>query len=162
MFASPCNGCGLPILKQFVEIARNGMDQIWHPECYMIHKYWNIRMSDAVTAKKTGSLWTDKKGLQLDAVNLSLRCDSASALIHRTWTVLSAFEEKTATSISDVLISCKDGQQPTAVRKMACFLAQAGSLFTALESVRERKLRSTGDPGIFICIMSQTLLTLFR
>ncbi|KAF9699417.1 hypothetical protein EKO04_002619 [Ascochyta lentis] len=43
-FAQRCNGCQTSILKQFVEIYRNGQNQHWHPECYMIHKYWNVRL----------------------------------------------------------------------------------------------------------------------
>ena len=37
-FAIPCTGCRTAILKQFVEINRNNVDEHWHPECYMIHK----------------------------------------------------------------------------------------------------------------------------
>ena len=32
-FANWCNGCETPILKQFVEIFRDGSNQLWHPEC---------------------------------------------------------------------------------------------------------------------------------
>ena len=44
-FAQRCNGCQTAILKQFVEIFRNGQNQHWHPECYMIHKFWNVRLA---------------------------------------------------------------------------------------------------------------------
>lgn len=37
-FAIKCIGCETAILKQFVEINRNNIDEHWHPECYMIHK----------------------------------------------------------------------------------------------------------------------------
>jgi hypothetical protein len=37
-FAVKCTGCKTAILKQFVEINRNNVDEHWHPECYMIHK----------------------------------------------------------------------------------------------------------------------------
>ncbi len=37
-FAVKCVGCETAILKQFVEMNRNGQDECWHPECYMIHK----------------------------------------------------------------------------------------------------------------------------
>jgi hypothetical protein len=37
-FATKCVGCGVAILKQFVEINRNQKDECWHPECYMIQK----------------------------------------------------------------------------------------------------------------------------
>ncbi len=35
--AVKCGGCGMAILKQFVEVKSNVVEQ-WHPECYMIHK----------------------------------------------------------------------------------------------------------------------------
>lgn len=41
-FAVKCTGCRTAILKQFVEINRNSIDEHWHPECYMIHK---VRLS---------------------------------------------------------------------------------------------------------------------
>lgn len=37
-FAVKCTGCENAILKQFVEMNRNGRDECWHPECYMISK----------------------------------------------------------------------------------------------------------------------------
>lgn len=43
-FAIRCTGCQTAILKQFVEINRNNQDEHWHPECYMIHKFWNIKL----------------------------------------------------------------------------------------------------------------------
>src|ERR1700734_3642445 len=46
-FAQRCNGCQTAILKQFVEIFRNGQNQHWHPECYMIHKFWNVRLASS-------------------------------------------------------------------------------------------------------------------
>jgi hypothetical protein len=67
-YAAKCSGCKVAILKQFVEINRNSLDEFWHPECYMIHKvhltvitnmymsatillysyilqYWNVKLS---------------------------------------------------------------------------------------------------------------------
>ena len=41
-FAVKCAGCQTAILKQFVEINRNSIDEHWHPECYMIHKVCRI------------------------------------------------------------------------------------------------------------------------
>jgi hypothetical protein len=37
-FATKCTGCHTAILKQFVELNRNNVDEHWHPECYMINK----------------------------------------------------------------------------------------------------------------------------
>ncbi|PLW22919.1 hypothetical protein PCASD_12011 [Puccinia coronata f. sp. avenae] len=44
-FAVKCTGCRTAILKQFVEINRNNTDEHWHPECYMINKFWNIKLA---------------------------------------------------------------------------------------------------------------------
>jgi hypothetical protein len=41
-FAVKCVGCETAILKQFVEMNRNGKDECWHPECYMISKVRNL------------------------------------------------------------------------------------------------------------------------
>ncbi|GAA6027221.1 hypothetical protein JCM8097_002498 [Rhodosporidiobolus ruineniae] len=49
-FAVKCTGCRTAILKQFVEINRNNVDEHWHPECYMIHKFWNIKLAPAPKA----------------------------------------------------------------------------------------------------------------
>ncbi|UZJ55867.1 hypothetical protein CBS101457_005187 [Exobasidium rhododendri] len=49
-FAIRCTGCQTAILKQFVEINRNNQDEHWHPECYMIHKFWNIKLYPTGTA----------------------------------------------------------------------------------------------------------------
>ncbi|KAG0038734.1 hypothetical protein BGZ82_010973 [Podila clonocystis] len=46
-YAVKCAGCRTAILKQFVEINRNGLDEHWHPECYMINKFWNVKLSFA-------------------------------------------------------------------------------------------------------------------
>ena len=64
-FAQRCNGCQTAILKQFVEIFRNGQNQHWHPECYMIHKFWNVRLAssqDAIDTKRQLNDTTDEEG----------------------------------------------------------------------------------------------------
>jgi hypothetical protein len=51
-YASVCGGCRMPVLKQFVEVKTSGSsgnvnNEQWHPECYMIFKSWNIRLSSS-------------------------------------------------------------------------------------------------------------------
>ncbi|PGG99379.1 hypothetical protein AJ80_09375 [Polytolypa hystricis UAMH7299] len=43
--ASRCLGCHIPILKRFAQIERNGQQQSWHLDCYMIHEYWNVTLA---------------------------------------------------------------------------------------------------------------------
>ncbi|GAC97903.1 hypothetical protein PHSY_005491 [Pseudozyma hubeiensis SY62] len=54
-FAIKCTGCKTAILKQFVEINRNNTDEHWHPECYMIHKFWNIKLCPTGSTPKDGA-----------------------------------------------------------------------------------------------------------
>jgi hypothetical protein len=58
-FAAKCNGCQTAILKQFVEIFRNGQNQHWHPECYMIHKVSPLARTEARLSfhRPNGDLW---------------------------------------------------------------------------------------------------------
>ncbi|MBW0502961.1 hypothetical protein O181_042676 [Austropuccinia psidii MF-1] len=51
-FAVKCTGCRTAILKQFVEINRNNTDEHWHPECYMINKFWNIKLAPSPIKRK--------------------------------------------------------------------------------------------------------------
>ncbi|KDN45879.1 RhoGAP-domain-containing protein [Tilletiaria anomala UBC 951] len=55
-FAIPCTGCRTAILKQFVEINRNNVDEHWHPECYMIHKFWNIKLCPTGMTPREGNI----------------------------------------------------------------------------------------------------------
>lgn len=45
LFASHCHGCGMPILKEFIEIFRGGIVQQWHPECYMCYNFWSVTIT---------------------------------------------------------------------------------------------------------------------
>lgn len=58
-YAVKCAGCRTAILKQFVEINRNSQDEHWHPECYMIHKFWNVKLS-SVPQKEDLSIEADQ------------------------------------------------------------------------------------------------------
>src|ERR1700749_2863302 len=101
-FAQRCNGCQTAILKQFVEIFRNGQNQHWHPECYMIHKYWNVRLSQDPPQT------TEPVDQHQDApieVREEVRQEEEKIeqKVNWIWRTLSTFEEKSATCISDML-----------------------------------------------------------
>ncbi|KAK3648651.1 hypothetical protein LTR22_013287 [Elasticomyces elasticus] len=98
--AKLCTGCTLPILKQFVEIYRNGSDQIWHPECYMIDKNWKVRLAKQINIRKTGGIWIDKEGQGLDSASLAHHVGSAEATMTDIWSTLSTYEETMADEIT--------------------------------------------------------------
>lgn len=43
-----CSGCDQAILKNYVE-HQDFPKQIWHPECYMIYKFWSIKLRPKIT-----------------------------------------------------------------------------------------------------------------
>lgn len=139
-FASACSGCGLPILKQFVELDRKpGEYKRWHPHCYMVHKYWNVRMATKI--KKAGDCWVDKDGHKLDVATFQQYNNASSARVEQTWTILSTFEEKAATMIGKMLQSMATDLRTTLVN-MAGLLSMVGVLFRALDAVDDRRIRN--------------------
>jgi hypothetical protein len=145
-----CNGCGLAIMKQFVDIFRNGANQHWHPDCYMIHKYWNVRMLGSISVRKTGSTWTDNDGQELSQDAFSMRTEAAEATIHRIWDVLSAYEESTASALSDSLLAISNGDSNLLVQKLWLFIFKTWVLFSALEAVSERRVQNGLTSKLFL------------
>lgn len=104
-FAQRCNGCQTSILKQFVEIFRNGQNQHWHPECYMIHKFWNVRLSPS----KDPSEHQDPPDDPETRERIRHEEERMEEKVFRIWSVLSAFEESSAACISDMLLHVSNG-----------------------------------------------------
>ncbi|EFX02458.1 Rho GTPase activator [Grosmannia clavigera kw1407] len=132
-FAQRCNGCHTAILKQFVEIFRNGQNQHWHPECYMIHKFWNVRLTAPhdedgqppvaevdETAKRT--LVREEEERMEDKV-------------YRIWSVLSTFEESSAACISDMLLHVSNGAYVDGVLVARRFIGHVEILFRSADNL---------------------------
>lgn len=128
-FAQRCNGCQTAILKQFVEIFRNGQNQHWHPECYMIHKFWNVRLSSSA----------DGDGPPVDADDPAVRDgireqeERMEEKVYRIWSVLSTFEESSAACISDMLLHVSNGAYVDGVLVAKKFICHVEVLFTAAD-----------------------------
>lgn len=133
-FAQRCNGCQTSILKQFVEIFRNGQNQHWHPECYMIHKYWNVRLHS------TGQPIIEPQSSDeeaTDQVRESVRRqeEEIEAKVNWIWKTLSAFEEKSATCISDMLLHVSNGAYVDGVMAAKKFIVHIELLFAAADDL---------------------------
>ncbi|KAK1811514.1 Rho-type GTPase activating protein Rga1 [Friedmanniomyces endolithicus] len=153
-FAQKCNGCQTAILKQFVEIFRNGMDQHWHPECYMIHKYWNVRLhaappkgSEVVEeqdVERQRQLERDKGMLTepeaSEEVRRKVRDDEEAVehKVHWIWQTLSTFEERSATCISDMLLHVSNGAYMDGVVAAKKFITHVDLLFAAADDLDHR------------------------
>nr|OQO32000.1 hypothetical protein B0A51_00799 [Rachicladosporium sp. CCFEE 5018] len=148
-FAQKCNGCQTAILKQFVEIFRNGINQHWHPECYMIHKYWNVRLhapakiTDGEEMKET-ALEQQEKLLAEHEANEELRRtvrtgeEAVEYKVHRIWQTLSSFEERSATRISDMLLHVSNGAYIEGIVAARNFITHVDVLFTAADDLDRR------------------------
>lgn len=133
-FAQRCNGCQTAILKQFVEIFRNGQNQHWHPECYMIHKFWNVRLAspqDIQEVQQELDETTDEKSR--NAVRMEE--ERMEEKVYRIWSVLSTFEESSAACISDMLLHVSNGAYMDGVMVAKKFIFHVDILFSSADKL---------------------------
>ncbi|TFY64383.1 hypothetical protein EVJ58_g2663 [Rhodofomes roseus] len=143
-FATKCAGCNSAILKQFVEINRNMRDECWHPECYMINKFWNVKVVARRPALppsgEDGSLnpeeppWVEEERRET-AVSLKDKQLRMEQQVYRIWTILSAFEESSAACISDMLRQVSNGQYLEAIRMAEKFILHVEVLFASIDDL---------------------------
>lgn len=132
-FAQRCNGCQTAILKQFVEIFRNGQNQHWHPECYMIHKFWNVRLAPSGPASPRPDI-----GLPVDDNQRELVKEEEEKMeekVYRIWSILSTFEESSASCISDMLLHVSNGVYIDGIIVARKFIWHVDILFGAIDSL---------------------------
>ncbi|KAL2444235.1 Rho-type GTPase-activating protein 1 [Exophiala dermatitidis] len=132
-FAQRCNGCQTAILKQFVEIFRNGQNQHWHPECYMIHKFWNVRLAQngPVAVKKD----IDAPVTEDEREVVKEDEDKMEDKVYRIWSTLSTFEESSASCISDMLLHVSNGVYVDGVIVARKFIWHVDILFGAIDTL---------------------------
>ncbi|KAI5121611.1 hypothetical protein M0805_001143 [Coniferiporia weirii] len=140
-FATKCAGCNSAILKQFVEINRNNRDECWHPECYMINKFWNVKISSRRPTSSTAStidinepVWKEEEEKET-AQSLKNKQVRMEQQVYRIWTVLSAFEESSAACISDMLRQVSNGQYLEAIRMAEKFILHVEVLFATIDDL---------------------------
>ncbi|KAH6636656.1 hypothetical protein F5144DRAFT_188729 [Chaetomium tenue] len=126
-FAQRCNGCQASILKQFVEIFRNGQNQHWHPECYMIHKFWNVRLNPPQDVP--APIPDDPAGREL----VREEEERMEEKVYRIWSVLSTFEESSAACISDMLLHVSNGAYIDGVMVAKRFIFHVDILFRSAD-----------------------------
>ncbi|KAI8075254.1 hypothetical protein BC940DRAFT_287860 [Gongronella butleri] len=123
--ATHCIGCDQAILKQFVE-HKQWPNKKWHPECYMIFKFWNVRLRDTVINDDPPS----------SVVQVKARLQRMEKKVSRIWTDLSTFEESSATCLSEMLLLVASSAYMDGFRMASQFIMHLQVLFAALEAVR--------------------------
>jgi hypothetical protein len=144
-FAQQCNGCQTAILKQFVEIFRNGQNQHWHPECYMIHKFWNVRLSPPDEEPKRSTDVNDSASRNL----IREAEEKMEDKVYRIWSVLSTFEESSAACISDMLLHVSNGAFVDGVLVAKKFIWHVELLFQSTDRLESTmgELEMKGEPA---------------
>ncbi|ORX43476.1 RhoGAP-domain-containing protein [Hesseltinella vesiculosa] len=122
--ATHCLGCDQAILKQFVE-HKSWPNKKWHPECYMIFKFWNVRLRD------TSQVHEPAKTSQ----QVQKQLQEVESKVSRIWTDLSTFEESSATCISEMLLLVASSAYMDAFRMASQFIMHLQVLFAALEAI---------------------------
>ncbi|CAE6457701.1 unnamed protein product [Rhizoctonia solani] len=151
-FAVKCVGCNSAILKQFVEINRNQRDSAFHPECYLIHKFWNVKVVprppvlpvlpppdplDSAFPPPTQLTYVAEEQ-QTTAPSLKAAQVKMEAQVYAIWTNLSAFEESSAACISDMLNQVSAGIYLDAIRMAEKFILHVEVLFAAIDEIEDR------------------------
>ncbi|TDZ12832.1 Rho-type GTPase-activating protein 1 [Colletotrichum spinosum] len=152
-FAQRCNGCQTAILKQFVEIYRNGQNQHWHPECYMIHKFWNVRLTQPSETPEIPQEADDPSTRDF----IREEEERMEEKVYRIWSVLSTFEESSAACISDMLLHVSNGAYVDGVLVAKKFIFHVEILFQSADrldySMEQLKLKglSYGREAKLLC-----------
>jgi len=99
----------------------------------MISKFWNVKLAPA---RPSGAPplheEEEKRYTPVTLRELQRRMDG---MVHRIWTVLSAFEESSAACISDMLRFVSDGSYLDAVRSAERFIFHVEVLLAALDDI---------------------------
>lgn len=155
LFAIQCSGCQTAILKQFVEINRNNADEHWHPECYMIHRYWKIKLAPsapshadavqdvslsmpgalALTPSSSEEQLASSNNVQETPASVLQKQRTMEMRVFTIWRVLSSFEESSAGCISDMLRHVSNGKYVGGVRFAARFVLHVEVLFSAIDEL---------------------------
>ncbi|KAG8916289.1 hypothetical protein FRC02_004070, partial [Tulasnella sp. 418] len=162
------------ILKQFVEINRNMKDECWHPECYMIYKFWNVRIAPklvSIQAEPSDSAVSGEPHYKevealYDATTLRENQVRIESLVIKIWTNLSSFEESSAACISDMLRHVTNGMYLDSIRRAERFIVHVEVLFAAIDDLELGFMR-VGAKGMshvrearMLCRKSVDLFTL--
>ena len=159
-FAQRCNGCQTAILKQFVEIFRNGQNQHWHPECYMIHKFWNVRLAPSGYDRPAQTDY-DQMASEDERNQVRIDEEQMEEKVYRIWSVLSTFEESSAACISDMLLHVSNGAYMESVMVAKKFIWHVDVLFGATDKL-DFLMMTEGLKGLTHCLPSGIRLTALK
>ncbi|KAJ3110307.1 hypothetical protein HDU96_006734 [Phlyctochytrium bullatum] len=116
LYASKCGGCGSAVLNRFVEMAKSGITQHWHPECYMIYKVRPLML---------GAVGPEQPPDNLERVKWIL-------------SVLSSYEEAAADALSNILMNFTTFDHAQFLYNVQRFVSFLDALLDGLQAIEER------------------------
>ncbi|KAI9595073.1 hypothetical protein BDF19DRAFT_385682 [Syncephalis fuscata] len=145
-FAGKCAGCRYAIMKQFVEISKVNADEHWHPECYMINKFWNVRLANTLRSDEATELSDDMH--PQTTKRLKYEQEQMEEKVYQIWTALSAFEESSAACISEMLLHVSNGAYLDGVRMAGAFILHVEVLFASIDYLEEKMAEHHDNTGL--------------
>ncbi|KAJ2523424.1 Rho-type GTPase activating protein Rga1 [Coemansia sp. RSA 1939] len=139
LVAKKCAGCQQPIMKLFLQMSHRGAEEHWHPECYMIYKFWNVRICPSMYAGGRG---------RVNKQLLKSQNAVSEQQIYQIWTVLSSFEESTAACISDMLLQVSGGRYLEGLRQAERFIMHVDVLFASIDDLEDELSHFDDSTGL--------------
>ncbi|KAI9260172.1 hypothetical protein BY458DRAFT_588349 [Sporodiniella umbellata] len=144
-----CFGCNQAVLKQFVQ-HRDSPENIWHPECYMVYKFWGVKLAPQ---------------REPDSNELVEFQVAVEKIVNRVWIDLSSFEESAANCISDMLMNAASTLYSETIRAANQFAVHLEVLFNALDFIDRHLVRfgqsiSCSKEADFVCNQTVQFLQL--
>ncbi|KAJ2602660.1 Rho-type GTPase activating protein Rga1 [Coemansia sp. RSA 1286] len=139
LVARKCAGCQQPIMKLFLQMSHKGVEEHWHPECYMIYKFWNVRICP--------SMYVGARG-RVNKQLLKPQNAVSEQQIYQIWTVLSSFEESTAACISDMLLQVSGGHYLEGLRQAERFIMHVDVLFASIDDLEDELSHFDDSTGL--------------
>lgn len=140
LFATKCEGCHLSIVKQFVELYKGGKNQQWHPECYMVFKFWNVCFTPEAVGLPKDFPFDSAALSPIDATPPATSLLKYEQKIENSvlncWMSLSGFEETTAQCVSEMLLAASTGNLSSGLLVTGKLILYVEVLFNALEYVQ--------------------------
>lgn len=141
LYAAKCEGCKTAILKQFVEVFRGGREQQWHPECYMINKFWNVMINpnspSVYPVENEQAIALENKALMspnAESREAVLRIEQeAEQKSYHIWSILCGYEEASAACISDMLQFATSARYHETLLSTAKFVAKVEVLLSGID-----------------------------
>ena len=154
-----CYGCDRTIHQQFVEILRNDQNQRWHPDCYMIYKYWNVKLASEPTSGTSSSERPHNSNTPTidERHSIEEEDEKVRSKVYRIWSVLSTFEEQVAKTVSDCESNLRHCHWPGMVLSLKAFIIFTSRLFRALD-VADSLVRGYDTKGTFYISLLSTKL----